>query len=679
MSNKLTQIHFEVVKFTLPSVSGTCTLGGGLGFGTPLTCDEATNSTDTFKFTNEHAPLIPESGIHRVIKSITETPTQLDPGKGLASRGSGSIVMNDFIGDPNPSSPAVAANEDIISQGTFFGKLAERNIMANRPLTIELHSETDAGLSYPTPFQSRSYLVESLENNGNGTWTLKFKDVLSQINFDEHQYPSEDDGTLRTSINASTTTIPVDTSTYAINDVILIGDEFMTVLGVANIGTGTATLTVKTRGSDVSTPEFSQRLTRTVADTHEAGDAIFKCAISDNQRIDDFLEIVLLDAGLDSTLITNSKPAWTAEVDEWQSGTRINTLWHNRENVNDVISSVTTDYLLDIWYDPTADLIKLSAISEWKQSNLVVSEGREITYNKFKYKADDQLRATRAFVVYGKRFLARSDDDENYTGASVFRDSILEGSDYYGKPKAFKFENSKLLDSASGDLLTKRYVTRFGLTPVVYNWPTEERFLNVNIGDVVDLDTPELQGFDGLTKSGTRAQILQIRPKYDPRKGRTHLIRALTYSPEFQSTDNIYRDFATMNNVNLFEEAGRPNLAVNLTFVFSNVKIGSTSNTLPAMRAGNFVAGSTITIIYINGNDHQSKGGESGRGGSSFFDAESSSWKYLPGSSAGTDGGTCYEDDGIATTIYLSGATGNATYPTADGYLRCSWWWWRCY
>lgn len=657
------QLHFEIVRITAPSVTGVCTVGDSLGFGTPLTCDQPSNSTKTYSFTNEFAPMIPEQA-YKQIKSISETPTKLESGKGLSSRGTFNIILKDFKGDPNMESPALIDDPTIEKNGTYLAKLNARNIFANRDVVIELHTEE----SYPVPVQTRRYKVEYLQDKGNGTWSLKGKDVLSAINFDEYQFPSNEAGFLRTDIDETTTTIPVDTSTYTAPSVVLVGDEFMTVTGVSNIGSGSATLTVKARGSVVGTPQYTQTLSRTDVDSHSGGDSVFICTVSDNQRIDDFIELVLLDAEIDPALIANSKPQWTSEVDEWHPSTRINTIWYKQEDGNKVLSSVLTDFMMDIWYDPTQDLIKISAISKWKTSNSKVAEDRQITYNTFKYSADDTLRSTRAYAVFNKKYLARSDDIENFANVSFFKDSILESSDYYGEQKAFRFPNSRLLDSGSADLLTKRYVNRFGLTPINFNWSCEERFLDFNIGDVVDVLANDLQSASGNIATDVRAQILSITPKYNG-VGRTYTVQAKTYSPEFESTDIIYRNFETMNNINLFNEAGRPNTAVDLTFVFDGVKIGSTDANTPAMRAGNFVAGSTLTIIYINGTDHQAKGGDGGSGGGSEYDQETGTWWNTP-PTAGKNGGNCYDDDGIATTIYLSGSTGNATYPTSDGYLR---------
>ena len=89
--SQFNQQHFTVVEIDLPVVNGTCTISNQPGYGTPLSCDQSSDGIKTYKFTDVNAPILPESDILRVIKSISETPAKLQQGKGLASRGTASI------------------------------------------------------------------------------------------------------------------------------------------------------------------------------------------------------------------------------------------------------------------------------------------------------------------------------------------------------------------------------------------------------------------------------------------------------------------------------------------------------------------------------------------------------------------------------------------------------------
>jgi hypothetical protein len=184
----------------------------------------------------------------------------------------------------------------------------------------------------------------------------------------------------------------------------------------------------------------------------------------------------------------------------------------------------------------------------------------------------------------------------------------------------------------------------------------------VNVSDLNTVD------FAGSSVSTDRAQITSIRPLYKP-EGRSYQVSALSYSPSFVTGTEIIIS-GTRTSINLHNDyaEGVPT-AVNLTFIFDATIVGSSSNAIPAIRAGDFASGSVITLILINGADLQAAGGKAGNGETLERDFETSSW-FRFGISDGEDGGTVYNAEGVTTHIYFSGATGNVNYPTADGYIR---------
>ena len=42
--SQFSQEHFEVLEIDLTVIDGVCTIGGALGYGTPLSCDQQTSS-----------------------------------------------------------------------------------------------------------------------------------------------------------------------------------------------------------------------------------------------------------------------------------------------------------------------------------------------------------------------------------------------------------------------------------------------------------------------------------------------------------------------------------------------------------------------------------------------------------------------------------------------------------
>ena len=370
---------------------------------------------------------------------------------------------------------------------------------------------------------------------------------------------------------------------------------------------------------------------------------------------------ILVDSDFDAALIPAAE--WAAEVAEWHANDKINTLHSESESVNKVLNRILTGFLMDLWFSTTENKAKLSAISAWKESSALLTEGKEINAYSIKKSANESIRATRALIVYDKNNLADSDDTANYKKASQFADSTLIGPELYTKHKDKIFDNNFLLGKDAADLLVQRYVSRFKFTPFTRSFTGDERFLNYKTGDVVDLITTIDQGFDGLTSSNIRGQILKIKPKYS-KDGRTYDIKAMTYEAAFNTGSEIVLN-SPLNVVNLYILAGAPSSTVELTFVLD----GSYSSGAVSIRAGEFVAGSKIIIILANGFNGQAQGGNGGRGQGVEYDPETASYIFLNPTN-GTSGGIVYDAQGVDTDIYFSGATPSTTYPTANGYIR---------
>ena len=666
--SQLVQRHFEVLEIDLPIITGACTLGSSQGYGTPLTCDqEWSGEYKTYYFTNENPPVLPSINgepIWRAIKKINESATELKPGRGLSARGSLNITFTDFKNqDPNIYAPAV--DELVKSQGTYFGKMDARQIFENRDARLKLYRvEEDGTIDLVNGAETRHYLSNSFRlNASSGDWVLECKDVLSVANLDEKSWPIATNGYIRLDIDENTTAIPVDGETdYSDIFAIRIGEEFLPVISVADNLTSTAVLTVATRGAPINAPISGVRLTSTLKSDHDAGDEIFICELSDDETIDSLITRVLIDSDVDSSIIPSAE--WAAEVLEWHALNKINTLHSESESVNDVLNRILTGFLMDLWFSTTENKIKLSAISVWKESTASLTEGKEINSETISKSPDDSLRASRALVLYDKRFLSDDDEVKSYKKAEQFSDPDLATAQFFGKHKDKQFDNNFLLNEDSATLLTQRYVSRFKFTPFVRAWETEEKALTFETGDVVDITASSEQDFSGLSTSNLRAQITKINPVYG-KAGRYYKVSAMTYEAAFNTGSEIVLR-SPLSSVNLFNLAGAPSQDVEIIFILD----GSYSQGETAIRAGAFSSGSKVIIIMTNGFDGQANGGKGGNGQSIEYDQETGSVIATSQPQRGGNGGIVYDAQGVDTDIYFSGPTPSVTYPTADGYIR---------
>lgn len=657
----MNQTHFSIIEIDLPVVEGVCTVSGEPGFGTPLSCDQTSNATRTYKFTQVDAPFnIPESGVLRLIKSISETPAKLNSGKGLSSRGTASISFVDqFNKDPNPDAPAVT--QEVTEQGSFFAKLAARNELTNKEIRIKNYRvESDGTIDLEFGAQTRHYIIEAVNPKKKDEWQITCKDELARINIGDSVWPLPLEGSLRADVDDSVLTWPVDANvTYLIGDTVRSGDEFLKVSAVANIGTGSATITTAARGVAIIYTSF---LSSTEKDSHDSGDEVYVCEVSDDERIDDLLERILIDIGIDASMIP--KAEWAAEIDEWHPTTRINTLWIESVSTSEVLEKILSNFMIDMWFDPVARLVKISAISAWQESTSTLSEDDQINFESISRKREENLRSTRALIIYRKDFLASPDSVENFRSASLFKRTELESPDLFGEPKTKRFEFSSIISKDGADLLVNRWVNRY-INPFSYSWITPERKLNFNTGDVVDINSRSEVGFDGLRSKVSRAQITSIKPNYRA-EGRDYTVTATSYEPLFSTGSEIIIS-GNVTDINLYiQYAGAPSEPVELTFIFDGTVGGSSSGVIPAIKAGAFPVGSKIIFIMANGADLQAKGGNGGAGA----DGKNGLPAPTTTPSNGQGGGIVYDAMGIDTDIYFSGATPSVNFPNADGYIR---------
>ena len=654
--------HYTIVELQLPKSNS--------GFGTPKSGDGTVSGVNVYMFTNYNKPIRrseilslsdagsePIGGIKKCLKGISESPTKLQPEVGLAIRSSGSIQLVDStnFGDPNPFAPDVTA--EVAAQGTFLQKLKARNYFSNNPVKIHNFCEVD-GL-----YETKHYLTDGFNSDGKGKWTLKLKSELSRVDVGETVWPKEEYGYLRQDIDDSVTTLPVDPDLpYAINDVIRIGDELLKVTNVSNIGTASAELTVQTRGAAITFD--GDTYSRTREDSHGSGDQIFRCYVARNQNIADLLYNVLLDVGIPSIRLPFA--AWVSEIDTWLAGVRVKTIFYESMKTNDALKMFLTPYMLNVWYDDVARLVKVSAVNVWKESDVDLNEGNEIDFESIRVKDEESLRNTRSVIVYNKDYLTDPEEIPSYKNASTFIKPELEADSAFGESKIKDFGFNYIINNTAADLLVNRTTNRYS-DPRRFNWKTQEVKLNYKVGDVATINTESIVDYNGLPSTISRAQILQIKPKYSG-YGREYQVEALSYEPSFLDNTEIVIS-GSVSNINLYTQyAGAPAGAVNITFIFDNVKSSSNSTNTPAIIAGNFAAGSKINIIMINSAVLMAKGGNGANGERARYEPEFGRWEYTP-IGPGEDGGTVYDAQGVDTDIYFSGSTPSTNYPIADGYI----------
>lgn len=648
--------HYYVVELSMPVITGTCTINGNGGYGTPLTCDQQTPvANQVYKFTDTSL-VLEESDIFKCVKSVSETTPKLKAGNGVASRATATIQFDDFIGDPNLTSPALIANPAIEKQGTFFGKLKARNIITNKPVTVRYYKRDESGDQLVA---SRYYIATDLKNNGAGKWALICKDVLYKADETKSQYPKVNSNSLNGDISqghSGSININGDLSGWDKDKhVAIVGDEIMLITNV-----GTSSLTV-TRGDTITLGSRTIINNRT---DHNNGDEVFRGRKFVNADLFDVIYDVLLSSGIKALQIDGA--GMQSELNEWLSSldNSIDCIFYESKDTTKVLDDICKTFLIDIWTDASEGRIKLKANSPWVDPVATLRDGAEIIYNTMQIDEPESLQYSRAFIQYDKRRLTASDDDVNFTRASLSFNPDYEGALYYDEEKIKRLPKSiilsnKLNNQESAELTARRYAQRFSYRPQTFKFEVEESNLSFELGDVVTIITPDNQRFDGDAETSKRSQITQITPKN--KTGRVYQCDAMTYNPFGGSIIGGVVTVTQAYDINLFTQAGGPTDADTYTFIFNGTVHGQNINPQTIV-VGSFPTGSIVEIILINDALITARGGSGGSG-------EDSDPNGLPGS-AGTSGGTTLVcTSGVTTNIYLGGTIGSYT---AEGRLYAS-------
>jgi hypothetical protein len=647
--------HYYIVELDLLEVVGACTNNGNPGFSTTLTCaDQSSFSTTvkTHKFTDTGLTLF-ESGVHKCIQNrgVKETTPKLKAGNGVASRATCSISFTDFAGDPNLLSPALVATPTLVNNGSFFGKLKERNIITNRPLRVKYYKRLNGVTSL---VRTNNYIAVGFKQNKSGIWTISCQDILYKADNKKSQFPRIVKATLTSDITDAETSINITSDIALWSEFTkysaVIGDDLLMITNATGSSTS-VTLTV-VRALNIT---LGSRLIENTPSNHNAGDEVFRGRKFANANLEDVIEAVFIDADMATT--DYDQAAIEAELATWipSIDSSIDAIFYESDNSNDVLDDLCKAFMVDIYTDTSIGKATLKATSPWNTTTAVLAEGKEITFNTVDIDEPSDLFYSRAFLQYDKRRLLDNDDDVNFKRSSIAFNTDLEGPNFYGEEKIKKMGKSIILSNKTNnievaDLTTVRYAQRFSNRPQTIDFEIEEEDLTFSIGDVVEVIAFKNQDMSGNVKLGVRAQVTQIAPSYNI--GRSYKISTITYNPFIggvSGTDlTVNNDFDN----NLFTIAGGPVASGTFTFVFDKDFFGQ-NTTNQAVTSGSFPSGSVLNIVLLNGTVLIGKGGAGG-------------------SNNGFNGGnTITGTSGVTINVYLNGTTpdfGNGTY-AAEGRL----------
>jgi hypothetical protein len=585
------------------------------------------------------------------VNKVSETTPMLKAGNGVASRAKCTVSFRNFPGDPNLTSPALVANSTLENNGTFFGKMKQRNILTNRPVRIKYY-KVDAGTT--TLVRTNNYICVGFKQSKSDMWTMSCQDILYKTDNKKSQFPRIIKAKLTSDITAGETSIAVtgniaDWTAYA-KYTAVIGDDLLMITNAT--GTSTAVTLTVVRSTSIT---LGSRTILNTPSTHNAGDEVFRGRKFVNADLFDVIEAVFEDADMLTTDYDGT--AIAAELDTWlpSIASSVDAIFYEPDDSDKVLNDLCQTFMLDIYTDTSIGKVTLKATSPWNSTTSILTEGVEITFNSVDIDEPSDLFYSRAFLQYDKRNLLLNDDDVNFKRSSIAFNSDLEGANFYGEEKVKKMGKSIILSNKSNnievaDLTTVRYAQRFSNRPQTIDFEMEESDVDFKIGDVLEVRALQNQDNEGNVRFGVRSQAIQITPSYNI--GRKYKVKTITYNPFIGGISGSDLPVNSEFDNNMFTIAGGPVASDTFTFIFDKPYFGQ--NTLnQAINIGSFPSGSTVNLVFINATVGIGRGGD----GSNVV--------------GGYGGLTLKGTSGVTVNVYLGGTTpdfGNGTY-TANGKL----------
>lgn len=657
-------IEYYLVEWVLPTTSGTCDLGTGKGYGTPITCDPDTAGTfvdTTYTFTDT-IEILPVAGF-RAVRSISETTVELKAGLGLGTRATVSIVFDDFTGaDPNPDSEALVATPSIKDKSTFFNKLNQRHYLTNKPIFVTRFS-VDPVTRIKVFEEKNAYLSQTFKRNSNGTWSLTCKDAMYRADKTKSQYPNPVNARLTGDITDTETSVIIDGDIADWNNtdyVAIISGDILLITDATGNSTS-VTLTCQ-RLTTITLGTSNQRDIENTPSEHKEGDEVFRGRLFEDAQIADVLVDIFADMGLDSSLWDYTEI--NDELQTWIASPVINTIFYETEDTTDVLDRICSTYLIDVWFDTLSTVsypngqIKVKATSPWAETTGTLEEGVNYNYNSIIINEPESKQFSRAYLQYNKRRLTQNDDDVNFSNSSLAINSSVEASDRAGEVTTKKLAKSKILggtnnDIQVADLTASRFVQRFSEKPRVYTLTgTRETIEGINLGDVVNVLGESIVDAGGDPLQENRAQLINIKPDRDSVAGINYVLKLLTYDPFAGAVAGEPITVVSDTNINLFTQANGPTVAGEYVFIFDGNQLYE-SDQGQTVTTGTWPDSSTIHIVLQNGADFRAKGGVGGKGESSSSGAPASD------NEDGGNGGIVFFSESVNTNltvnIYLDG------------------------
>jgi len=523
------------VTTTTASAAGACAATGSAGeecYNTYASCQDTDNFSKILKryrfFQSSNELPIGEKGYPCLTGKPRFTPCQIDPKGSLGRRGIVAVNFEDFADDDVETDPYYSTRTyDPESQGTFFGKLKKRMPYYKGRLMKVKQGFLNDSFSW-NDFQSKTYVIDSLDVDLSGRVSIKGKDMLKLADDKRSVAPEASTGTLSAAYTAGvSTTLVLQTGegtdyntdpftgsaiSGSVVGYVRVGDNVLQYTGVS-----TDTLTGVTGG------HFGSEDADAAID-----DSVQQCLYLDDKNAIDIIHYLLntgagipetylpYDAGLATPTGTNDE--WDEEFDSWLSGNDLTHIITEPTGIKELLQRICEQNLIYMWFNEIDQEIKLKAIAPSLGNEIppTLNEDSHIVEGSVDIVDNEKNRISQIWVYYDQINVTEDrEDPANYNRLKLQVDTTndSENENAYAE-KAIRVIYADWFTSGNAGLiitLAGRLLSRYSGTPKKVKFQLDNKDSSIWSGSSLKLQSKYFQDFDG----STLTQNLQVLKAHD--------------------------------------------------------------------------------------------------------------------------------------------------------------------
>jgi hypothetical protein len=389
------------------------------------------------------------------------------------------------------------------SQGTFFGKLSNRNpYYHGRPLRI-LTGRVGQDLG---TFDARHYVMSEWSGpDAQGNVNVTAKDVLDLADNAKAVAPAASRGKLSLDIDAAATSITLSPATvgdeYAASGLICVGREIMSF----------------TRSGDVLT--VVRGLEGTAAVPHSVNDVAQQCLVYLPDRPSTVVaDLLTTYAGISSGFIDTT--AWQAENDNWLAGLRIGTVITKPTGVATLVGEICQHGFM-VWWDEVAQEIRFRAnrpISIGEVALPLTDPAHNISGSIDIDRNDDKRISQMQFWHGVLDYTDFADNGDKFKALASFINAAAENVNAYGESRIKNIYSrwfGRAGNDAAATVIAERLAGRYEETPLTFSATLDAKDKSlITLATVVSVTSQVLQDDIG-AQIPTQMQINYVEERND--------------------------------------------------------------------------------------------------------------------------------------------------------------------